>query len=175
MRLTVKNYKHIERMSEETDCFTASLYLDGKRIGTAENAGHGGPDDYFFETPADKNAFDTFVEEWVDSDEARNDPDNWINGTYCACDEVVVYQACRNFCREQTMKKALKNCGGNDFTTVVLIERPAENGCALDMMTIALHPHHNVSGAVDESQQDGDTVYIYTAENGVLEYEKVTA
>jgi len=173
MRLTVKNYKHCEWMSEETDCYTATLYLDGKRIGTAENEGHGGPDNYDFKTPADKAAFSTFIEEEIDSAEARSNPNYYINGTYLACDEVIVGQACRDFRRERTMKKALKNRKGNDFTTVVLIERT--DGWATDLITLSLHPHHNVSEAIDENQQEGDTVYVYTAEDGVLEYAGVTA
>jgi len=40
--VTVKNLKVCEYMSEETLCFTATVYVDGKRRGTAENRGHGG-------------------------------------------------------------------------------------------------------------------------------------
>lgn len=40
--VTVKNVKEAKFMSEETMCFNASVYFDGKRVGTAENRGHGG-------------------------------------------------------------------------------------------------------------------------------------
>ena len=40
--LTLKAFKHIKSMSQETLCFTATVCLDGKPIATAENDGHGG-------------------------------------------------------------------------------------------------------------------------------------
>ena len=43
--ITLKNIKHFEEGSQETNCFVASLYVDGKRFGTVENAGRGGCDD----------------------------------------------------------------------------------------------------------------------------------
>jgi hypothetical protein len=39
---TFKSFKTVKWMSEETLCFTATLCLNGKAIGTAENDGHGG-------------------------------------------------------------------------------------------------------------------------------------
>ena len=41
-RLTLKSFKPIASMSQETVCFTANIYLDGKLIGEAANEGHGG-------------------------------------------------------------------------------------------------------------------------------------
>ena len=40
--LAVKNVKELKSLSHETRCFTASIYFDGKKVGTAENRGHGG-------------------------------------------------------------------------------------------------------------------------------------
>jgi hypothetical protein len=40
--ITLKNLKHFAAGSQETYCFTATVYLDGKKVGTAENDGHGG-------------------------------------------------------------------------------------------------------------------------------------
>jgi hypothetical protein len=42
-KVELKNIKTLESNSEETLCFTASLYLDGKRVGKVSNAGRGGP------------------------------------------------------------------------------------------------------------------------------------
>ena len=42
MKVAVKNVKIVEQMSEETMCFTATLYLDGKRVGIVSNRGCGG-------------------------------------------------------------------------------------------------------------------------------------
>lgn len=42
MKIELKNFKSYESMSEETLCFQASLYFDGKKVGTVENRGQGG-------------------------------------------------------------------------------------------------------------------------------------
>jgi len=41
-RLTLKSFKTVKFMSEETTCFTAVVCIDGKVIGEAANEGHGG-------------------------------------------------------------------------------------------------------------------------------------
>ena len=40
--VTLKLFKHIASMSEETLCFTAAVYVNDKLVGYAENRGHGG-------------------------------------------------------------------------------------------------------------------------------------
>jgi len=45
---TLKNLKVCEWASEETTCFTATLYVDGKRVGNCSNDGHGGCNRYDF-------------------------------------------------------------------------------------------------------------------------------
>jgi hypothetical protein len=42
MKIELKNVKHSEFASQETDCFQASVYIDGKKAGTVQNDGHGG-------------------------------------------------------------------------------------------------------------------------------------
>jgi hypothetical protein len=42
MKIELKNVKHSEFASQETDCFQASIYVDGKKRGMAENGGYGG-------------------------------------------------------------------------------------------------------------------------------------
>ena len=44
--ITIKNLKVAEFASEETLCFQATVYVDGKRAFTAQNGGHGGPNIY---------------------------------------------------------------------------------------------------------------------------------
>ena len=46
MKIELKHFKHYERLSEETHCFTANLYVNGQYCGTAENRGIGGCTDY---------------------------------------------------------------------------------------------------------------------------------
>ena len=45
MKLELKNIKRNDRLSEETHCYSAVLYLDSKAIADVGNRGHGGPDE----------------------------------------------------------------------------------------------------------------------------------
>lgn len=42
MNITIKNLKHSAFASHETECFECAIYVDGKKIGFAENDGRGG-------------------------------------------------------------------------------------------------------------------------------------
>ena len=59
MNITLKNIKHYESMSEETYCFEASLYVDGKRVGRVSNRGTGGCHDYDFDMKTERE-----LDEW---------------------------------------------------------------------------------------------------------------
>lgn len=45
--LELRNVKHAEFASEETACYRATLYVDGRKFCEVSNDGHGGPDDHF--------------------------------------------------------------------------------------------------------------------------------
>tara|TARA_R100000315_G_C5222570_1_gene134192 strand:+ start:860 stop:1402 length:543 start_codon:yes stop_codon:yes gene_type:complete len=49
MKIELKNIKHFESLSEETCCFNANLYVDGKKVGKVSNRGTGGCHDYDFD------------------------------------------------------------------------------------------------------------------------------
>lgn len=53
-RITLKGIKHAEFASEETYCYSATVYFDGKRVGTVRNHGHGGAD---YETVTDRDGW----------------------------------------------------------------------------------------------------------------------
>lgn len=44
MELELKNIKRAAFASEETHCYSATVYVDGKKVGEVSNQGHGGPD-----------------------------------------------------------------------------------------------------------------------------------
>lgn len=46
MKIEIKNLKHSEFASDETDCFEATVYINGKRAFLARNQGFGGCNDY---------------------------------------------------------------------------------------------------------------------------------
>lgn len=60
MKIELKNIKVVESLSDETNCFTATVYVDGKKIGELSNRGHGGPDDFH----GDYDAFNK-AEAWL--------------------------------------------------------------------------------------------------------------
>ena len=47
MKIELKNVKFSEAMSEETNAFTADLYINGKKAGYCKNTGQGGCTDYY--------------------------------------------------------------------------------------------------------------------------------
>ena len=54
MNIQLKNVKYSAFASRETHCFQASIYIDGKKVGTVENEGYGGPDSFHPSTVADQ-------------------------------------------------------------------------------------------------------------------------
>lgn len=46
MKIELKNVKRAAFASQETDCFQATVYIDGQRAGTVSNEGFGGPNSY---------------------------------------------------------------------------------------------------------------------------------
>ena len=44
--ISIKNLKHSEFASQETHCFDATVYVNGKRAFLVSNQGHGGGNDY---------------------------------------------------------------------------------------------------------------------------------
>lgn len=45
-RVTLKNIKINQALSEETPCYSATVYFDGKKVGETGNRGHGGCDEF---------------------------------------------------------------------------------------------------------------------------------
>ena len=49
MKIELKNFKHYERLSEETLCFVGNIWVNGVKCGYAENSGKGGCTSYHHE------------------------------------------------------------------------------------------------------------------------------
>jgi len=47
MKIEIRNVKHAKFMSEETECFEATVLIDGKVEGKVSNEGHGGCNFYY--------------------------------------------------------------------------------------------------------------------------------
>jgi hypothetical protein len=48
MKIEFRNIEHYPRLSEETPCFAADHYVDGRLEAHVSNRGHGGGNDYRF-------------------------------------------------------------------------------------------------------------------------------
>lgn len=46
MKIELKRIHYSERLSQETNAFTADLYINGKKVGETSNEGYGGPTGY---------------------------------------------------------------------------------------------------------------------------------
>lgn len=46
MKITLKKFSFNAALSKETYCFSADLYIDGKKRGNVSNRGHGGPTEF---------------------------------------------------------------------------------------------------------------------------------
>lgn len=73
MKLELKNIKINQALSEETFCYSASLYKDGKKVAVVTNHGFGGPDELIPAKGRTRDQFQTDIseiEEWL----AKNNP-----------------------------------------------------------------------------------------------------
>ncbi len=64
MQIALRNIKFMASMSEETNCYSADLIVDGQLIAHVGNRGHGGCDE---QRPAKGKSFDAImhVENWI--------------------------------------------------------------------------------------------------------------
>lgn len=62
MNVELKNVKIHPDMSEETNCFSATIYFDGKKIGEVRNNGRGGCNDYHWSDPVAGKALTAWAE-----------------------------------------------------------------------------------------------------------------
>lgn len=107
MKIEVKNIKFYERLSEETNCFTADVYIDGKKAAYAKNDGQGGCTFY--------HAYDLKYRPLIEAAEAyaKTLPDKTTNlfgksYTYKQTLESIIDDACTDNIVEKEQKKAQK-------------------------------------------------------------------
>ena len=77
MKLELKNIKHTAWASEETHCYQASLYVDGKPVAIVSNDGHGGCDRDYAHPKFKGDYFDMFRSVEAHFKSLPNDPSEW--------------------------------------------------------------------------------------------------
>ena len=66
-RLSVKKMNVAINLSRETTAFTADIYLDGHRIGSASNDGNGGATNCWIENDLIVANYGHIIETWIDA------------------------------------------------------------------------------------------------------------
>ena len=113
MKIELKNIKVIESMSDETNCYTASLYVDGTKIGEVSNHGHGGCDEFHGDFEAFQKA-----ETWL----KENHPEVELWEGHTTPMDMELY--CGDIIETWRLTKALKR----DLKGKVLFTEPGKPG-----------------------------------------------
>jgi hypothetical protein len=86
MKIELKNFKFYDKLSEETLCFTANIWVNGTKCGSAENRGYGGCASYHHEGTASSRELIAEAESYCKS----NDTTLWDYLDELACKLVSV-------------------------------------------------------------------------------------
>ena len=126
MEIKLKNIKHAAFASQETHCFTATVYLDDERFCTVRNEGFGGCDD--FQPLKGGNNSDLYAK--------IKEIDAELGKEILKCDgfeiensiEIVIGDLVNKWLEEKEMKKILKKVAylgkGGDIYTVNMKPTP---------------------------------------------------
>lgn len=76
MKIELKGIKYSAFASQETICYEASIYIDGVRVGTVDNDGHGGSDNVHPWDVAERideyaKTLPKFTCEWIDKETGK--------------------------------------------------------------------------------------------------------
>lgn len=116
MKLELKNVKVLASLSEETPAYTATLYVDGKKLCDVSNHGHGGGDDIF-----PHNAWDAYkkVDEWVAANHA---PDYYdYNGQ-----KIEIKQSLEGWCHTEVWASVERKNFASKLSRSIMYVRPNE-------------------------------------------------
>ena len=108
-KVELKAVKHFEAMSEETQCFTANIYLNGKKVCFVKNEGHGGCNFYDY-TFKDKK-----TGEWTRDRECEQSLDQWADSHHISyemdgeiCEVTGEYSSKLDWLIDDMLEKALE-------------------------------------------------------------------
>ena len=112
MKLELKNIKHTSWASEETHCYQASLYVDGKPVAIVSNDGHGGADRYY-DHPKFKGGKSAWCDKMQEVHEyfksLPNTPSEWSPEGMEQCLEFWCADQVNDWLSARELKKKLKS------------------------------------------------------------------
>lgn len=111
LKLSVKNVRIQQALSEETRCFSATLYVNNTRCATVTNRGQGGPNNYY---PVDDHGRELLAEAraWVEEQPEVTEELGEIPFTYkrdldCFVTDLLNEHERRQWLKRQTRTKTL--------------------------------------------------------------------
>ena len=110
MNIQLKNVKVCNWASQETTCFDATIYADGKKIGTASNQGTGGSNNYHIPDADMRKAFHAHCKSlppvpWGDEEWAKDLAPMESDADIVIGDLLAKYEETKQFkrwCKTQT-------------------------------------------------------------------------
>lgn len=78
--ITLRDIHVDQRLSHETQAFTAEIYIADEHLATVENGGRGGCNLYRFTSPEARSAFHRAVAGWVTGDPPIYEPEDLLVG-----------------------------------------------------------------------------------------------
>ena len=120
-KVTIKNLKIMEEMSEETTCFHLTLYVNNKKIGTVSNHGYGGCNDYHFKEHKMKVELESLAFDYVKEHNLLKNYSNEMQGEFALeymIDHLIDYKISENDLRKKMRTDMiLKNtdCSKGEF------------------------------------------------------------
>jgi len=106
--VSIKSYRPAPQLSEETEAFAATIYLNGKRAGYVSNDGHGGCNRYDFADREQREAFFAYAKEWGEANDGGIEPE----------DALIA-----KLCEDITLAKQARGLAKKGAVAVVLIEK----------------------------------------------------
>jgi hypothetical protein len=128
MKLELKSVKHAKFASQETPCYEATLYLDGKKVAHVSNDGHGGCDRVFW---ADRSAEGRIDAHFAAMPKIDADGITLQHSLELWCHEEIERQDILKTVKRRTKTKVIGLCGSREFSfnmAPVDLERTYANG-----------------------------------------------
>ncbi len=120
MNFEIKKLSVQERLSEETLCFSADIWVDGKKIGEVTNRGHGGCNDYYWHDAVKGKALEDYAKRTVTK--FNFDQLDIIIGD--VIEKMQSEKQIKRWCKTKTVFRLLGDAAG-EFRTVKSLFTPA--------------------------------------------------
>lgn len=120
MKIELKNFKFYDRLSEETLCFVANIWVNGVKCGYAENTGKGGCSSYHHEGTESSRELIRKAESYCESN--GNYLNNYIDELAC---ELAIKKEKESFAKKlnKEMQKAILIGNDNQYQ-VITFKKP---------------------------------------------------